>query len=99
MCDKMPEIRPADRVSDVKEYYFSTKLREIARMKEAGADVISLGIGGPDRPPHPSVISTLASRAAEPGNHSYQPYVGTPQLRKAFAAWYDRIYEIGRAHV
>lgn len=94
MCDKMPEIRPADRVSDVKEYYFSTKLREIARMKAAGADVISLGIGGPDRPPHQSVISTLASRAAEPGNHSYQPYVGTPQLRQAFAAWYDRIYGV-----
>lgn len=94
MCDKMPEIRPADRVSDVKEYYFSTKLREIARMKAAGADVISLGIGGPDRPPHQSVISTLASRAAEPGNHSYQPYVGTPQLRQAFASWYDRIYGV-----
>lgn len=87
-------IRPADRVSDVKEYYFSTKLREIAQMKAAGADVISLGIGGPDRPPHPSVISTLAEEAAQPYNHSYQPYVGIPQLREAFAGWYKRTYGV-----
>ena len=87
-------IRPADRVSDVKEYYFSTKLREIAQMKAAGADVISLGIGGPDRPPHSSVISTLAEEAARPYNHSYQPYVGIPQLREAFAAWYSRTYGV-----
>lgn len=87
-------ICPADRVSDVKEYYFSTKLREIAQMKAAGADVISLGIGGPDRPPHPSVISTLAQEAAQPANHSYQPYVGIPQLREAFADWYKRTYGV-----
>ncbi len=94
MQHSQPAIRPADRVSDVKEYYFSTKLREIARMKAAGADVISLGIGGPDRPPHSSVISALAEEAAMPGNHSYQPYVGIPQLREAFAGWYSRIYGV-----
>lgn len=89
-----PSIRPADRVSDVKEYYFSTKLREIARMKAEGADVISLGIGGPDRPPHQSVISTLAEEARKPDTHSYQPYVGLPQLRQAFASWYSRLYGV-----
>ncbi|MDE6343894.1 MAG: aminotransferase class I/II-fold pyridoxal phosphate-dependent enzyme, partial [Muribaculaceae bacterium] len=89
-----PSIRPADRVSDVKEYYFSTKLREIARMKADGADVISLGIGGPDRPPHQSVISTLAEEAVKPDTHSYQPYVGLPQLRQAFASWYSRFYGV-----
>ncbi|MDE5647542.1 MAG: aminotransferase class I/II-fold pyridoxal phosphate-dependent enzyme [Muribaculaceae bacterium] len=89
-----PSIRPADRVSDVKEYYFSTKLREIVRMKADGADVISLGIGGPDRPPHRSVISTLAEEAVKPDTHSYQPYVGLPQLRQAFASWYSRFYGV-----
>ena len=88
------KISPADRVSDVKEYYFSTKLREIAEMKTSGADVISLGIGGPDRPPHPSVISVLSEEAAKPENHSYQPYIGIPQLRKAFSQWYDRVYGV-----
>ena len=43
-----PNIFPANRVENIKEYYFSKKLREIAEMNAAGADVISLGIGGPD---------------------------------------------------
>ena len=40
------KIAPADRVDAIKEYYFSRKLREVAAMKAAGADVISLAIGG-----------------------------------------------------
>ena len=44
-------ITPADRVGTVKEYYFSKKLREIAQLNAQGADIISLGIGGPDLPP------------------------------------------------
>ena len=87
-------IRPADRISVVEEYYFSRKLREVAAMNAAGADVISLGIGGPDRPPHPSVIETLAADAARPDTHGYQPYVGLPELRNAFAQWYERSYGV-----
>ena len=44
------KIIPADRVSEIQEYYFSRKLREVAKMNAEGADVISLGIGGPDLP-------------------------------------------------
>lgn len=87
-------VTPADRVLEVKEYYFSRRLREIAELNAKGADIISLGIGGPDRPPHPDVIATLAEEAAQPGNHSYQPYVGLPALRKAMADWYARWYGV-----
>ncbi len=87
-------IVPADRVAEVKEYYFSRRLREIAELNEKGADIISLGIGGPDRPPHHSVIATLAEEASKPGNHSYQPYVGLPALRKAMATWYKNWYGV-----
>jgi aspartate/methionine/tyrosine aminotransferase len=66
----------------------------VAQLNAQGADIISLGIGGPDRPPHSSVISTLADEAAKPGNHSYQPYVGIPQLRQAMADWYNRWYGV-----
>ena len=52
-------ITPADRVGTVKEYYFSKKLREIAQLNAQGADIISLGIGGPDLPPSQAVIDTL----------------------------------------
>lgn len=88
------QIVPAKRVSEIQEYYFSRRLREVAQLNAQGADIISLGIGGPDRPPHSSVISTLADEAAKPGNHSYQPYVGIPQLRQAMADWYNRWYGV-----
>lgn len=87
-------IQPADRVRQIQEYYFSRKLREVARLNAEGADIISLGIGGPDRLPDVSVIDTLAREAAKEGNHSYQPYVGIPQLRKAMADWYMRFYKV-----
>ena len=87
-------IAPASRLDSVKEYYFSKKLKEIAQLNANGADIISLGIGGPDRPPHKDVIDTLCSEAAVASNHSYQPYVGIPQLRQAFAAWYLRFYGV-----
>lgn len=87
-------ITPADRVASVKEYYFSRKLREVAALNAEGKDIISLGIGGPDRMPAPEVIDTLAADAARPDAHSYQPYVGIPDLRRAYAGWYKRTYGV-----
>ena len=90
----MKEIVPAERISNVQEYYFSVKLKEIAAMNAQGADVINLGIGSPDLPPAKEVTDTLAQEAANPKAHGYQPYVGTPQLREAFAQWYRRWYNV-----
>lgn len=90
----MKQIKPADRVSDIKEYYFSRKLRELAKLNAEGADIISLGIGGPDRAPSPKVIKTLQDQAAVESNHSYQSYIGLPELRKAFADWYKEKYGV-----
>lgn len=87
-------ITPANRVASIKEYYFSTKLREVARLNAEGHNIISLGIGGPDRPPHPDVINTLCTEASKPDAHGYQPYVGLPQLRQAFARWYKTNYNV-----
>lgn len=87
-------IQPADRVSAIQEYYFSRKLKEIAGLNAGGADIISLGIGGPDRPPHPDVIETMVDEVQKPGNHSYQPGIGIPQFRKAIADWYSRWYGV-----
>ncbi len=88
------EIRPSQRVENIKEYYFSTKLKEVAAMKAAGHDVISLGIGGPDQPPHKDVIDTMTAALQQPGNHGYQPHVGVPELRHAFADWYKKWYGV-----
>lgn len=88
------DIKPADRISQVKEYYFSRKLREIAKLNAQGLDIISLGIGGPDRPPQVDAIEVLCNEARRTNTHGYQPYTGIPELRQAFANWYRRYFGI-----
>ena len=88
------EIRPADRLASVSEYYFSRKLKEVAQMNAAGKDVISLGIGSPDMPPSAETVETLCREAQNPQGHGYMPYVGIPVLRQAFADWYRRWYQV-----
>ena len=88
------EVRPADRLAGVSEYYFSRKLKEVAQMNAQGMDVISLGIGSPDMPPSGETIETLCKAAHDPNGHGYMPYVGIPELRRAFAGWYKRWYEV-----
>lgn len=87
-------IKPAQRVSEVKEYYFSIKLKEIAQMVRDGKPVINLGIGNPDQPPAPEVLETLNKAALRPDTHGYQGYVGIPELRQAFVEWYKRSYDV-----
>lgn len=88
------EITPADRLQSVSEYYFSRKLKEVARLNAEGRDIISLGIGGPDLPPAEEVIETLVEEARRPTSHSYQMTVGLPELRQAWARWYKRHYGV-----
>jgi aspartate/methionine/tyrosine aminotransferase len=87
-------IAVAKRLQHTEEYYFSKKLREIDDMNKAGANVINLGIGSPDLPPHPSVIAALNEYAQKPNTHAYQGYKGIPALRNAMAAWYQRFYNV-----
>ena len=84
----------SDRLSGIEEYYFSTKLRQIDEMNRQGKQVINLGIGSPDRPPHPDVIKTLQEEAAKPNQHGYQNYKGSPILRNAMAKWYQKWYNV-----
>lgn len=88
------EIEVAKRLQRTEEYYFSKKLREIDEMNRNGAQVINLGIGSPDLPPHPEVIKTLQEQAALPTTHGYQSYKGAPALRTAMADWYRRYYRV-----
>ena len=82
------------RLEGVGEYYFSQKLREIDNMNKAGKQVINLGIGSPDLPPHPEVIKTLQEEAAKPNTHAYQNYKGSPVLRNSISKWYKKWYNV-----
>lgn len=87
-------IRPADRLSLVQEYYFSRKLKEVAKLNAEGKDIISLAIGSPDMPPSPQTIDKLCEVARRPEAHGYQPTMGTQELREAMAAFYKRWYGV-----
>lgn len=91
---KTKEIRPAGRLDHVSEYYFSRKLKEIARLRASGIDIISLGIGGPDLPPPQVAVDAAVACLQRPDTHGYQMTVGLPGLRSAFAAWYARRYGV-----
>ena len=88
------QVPVASRLAHTGEYYFSRKLRELAALNAAGANIINLGIGSPDLPPHPSVTAALSATAALPSAHGYQGYQGTPALRGAMAEFYQRHYAV-----
>ena len=84
----------AKRLAGIGEYYFSHKLREIDELNKQGKNIINLGIGSPDLPPHPDVIKVLQEESAKPNVHAYQSYKGSPVLRKAIADWYAKWYDV-----
>ena len=84
----------AKRLDGIGEYYFSQKLREIDALNKQGKNIISLGIGSPDMPPHPEVIKILQEESAKPNVHAYQSYKGSPFLRNAVAGWYKKWYAV-----
>lgn len=87
-------IQPAARLQSVQEYYFSRKLKEVAKLNAEGKDIISLAIGSPDMPPSQATIDTLCREAQKADAHGYQPTVGIPELRKAMADFYEQWYGV-----
>ncbi len=90
----MFNIEPAEHIKSIQEYYFSVKLAEVARMNSKGQNVISLAVGAPDHMPSDKTIETLRELVTQPDVHAYQPYTGIPELRKAYADWYKRFYNV-----
>jgi len=85
------------RLEGIGEYYFSSKLREIDELNKSGKQIINLGIGSPDLPPHPDVIQVLQNEASKDNVHAYQSYKGSPVLREAIAEWYQKYYAVSIA--
>jgi len=82
-------IAPATRLDEVKEYYFSGKLREVRQMIADGKKVINMGIGSPDLPPSSKVIEAISNAMTDAKAHEYQSYQGLQELREAIAAFYS----------
>jgi len=87
-------IQKADRLSDVKEYYFSKKLREVAALKNEGKPVINIAIGSPDLAPSAQVVEAIQNAVETPNAHQYQSYQGIPELREAMSDFYKNNYNV-----
>ncbi|MBI34980.1 MAG: aminotransferase [Flavobacteriales bacterium] len=88
-------IQPANRLSDVQEYYFSKKLKEIRELNASGKNIINLGIGSPDLAPSHETIEALVKTAEQTNAHGYQSYIGIPEFREAISSWMAFTYGVG----
>ncbi|HZH00431.1 MAG TPA: aminotransferase class I/II-fold pyridoxal phosphate-dependent enzyme [Flavisolibacter sp.] len=88
------QIKVADRLNGIGEYYFSQKLREIELLNQQGKAVINLGIGSPDMAPHEEVMLELNQQSTKESVHAYQSYKGVAALREAIATWYRKWYQV-----
>jgi LL-diaminopimelate aminotransferase len=87
-------MQPSKRLERLPPYLFAELERKVREKKEAGVDVISLGIGDPDTPTPEPVIAALAAAGGDPGTHRYPSNRGRPELREAFARFYDRRFGV-----
>lgn len=88
------KFEEAQRIRNLPPYLFARIERLIAEKKEAGVDVISLGIGDPDRPTPDHIIEELVKEAKNPANHQYPSSVGMLSYRRAVAHWYKHRFGI-----
>src|SRR5690349_12653633 len=85
---------PSSRLEAVPAYMFAEIERRVAEKRKAGIDVISLGIGDPDRPTYPHIVEAMQAAVAEPANHRYPTNRGREEFRRAFADFYDERFGV-----
>ena len=67
---------------------FAELERRVADKRDAGIDVISLGIGDPDTPTYPHIVEAMQEAVADPGTQKYPSNRGRAEFREAFADFY-----------
>jgi LL-diaminopimelate aminotransferase len=84
----------SQRLRSLPPYHFAAYARKIAELRAGGVDVISLSMGDPDLPTPPEIIDALSDAARDPVNQRYPEYAGMPELRAAFAGWFERRFGV-----
>jgi len=85
---------PSRRLQAIPPYMFAELSRKLEAKREAGVDVISLGIGDPDRPTYPHIVEAMQAAVADPGTHQYPSNRGRPEFREALSGFYARRFEV-----
>jgi LL-diaminopimelate aminotransferase len=79
---------PSKRLEAIPPYMFAELERRVADKRAAGIDVVSLGIGDPDRPTYPHIVEAMREAVADPANHRYPSNRGREEFRTALASFY-----------
>jgi LL-diaminopimelate aminotransferase len=90
----MARTDPSKRLDAIPPYMFAELERRIAEKRQAGIDVISLGIGDPDRPTFPHIVEAMRGAVADPGTHRYPTNRGRSEFREALARFYERRFGV-----
>jgi LL-diaminopimelate aminotransferase len=86
--EKRAPTSPSRRLEAVPAYMFAELERRVAEKRQAGVDVISLGIGDPDRATYPHIVEAMQAAVADPANHRYPTNRGREEFRRACAGFY-----------
>ena len=87
-------MQPSERLDRIPPYLFAELERKIAAKKAAGVDVISLGIGDPDRPTPALIVDAMQEAVSEAETHHYPSNRGRPEFREAVSDFYERRFGI-----
>ena len=87
-------MRPSRRLERIPPYAFAQLEAKIARKRREGVDVISLGIGDPDRPTPPLIVEAMQEAVSEPGTHKYPSNRGREEFRGAVRDFYERRFDV-----
>jgi LL-diaminopimelate aminotransferase len=87
-------VQLSQLIQNLPPYHFADAKRKIAERKAAGVDVISLSMGDPDLPAPQAVLDRLSETLQNPTNHRYPEYRGMRVLHEAFAAWFQRRFDV-----
>jgi len=82
------------RIRRLPPYVFEQVNRAKAAARNAGADIVDLGMGNPDLPAPPHVIEKLKETVGRPRTDRYSASKGIPGLRRAQAAYYARRFGV-----
>jgi alanine-synthesizing transaminase len=82
------------RIRRLPPYVFESVNRVKAAARNAGADIVDLGMGNPDLPAPAHVIEKLKETLGKPRTDRYSSSKGIPGLRKAQAAYYARRFGV-----
>ena len=82
------------RIRRLPPYVFEQVNRAKAAARNAGADIIDMGMGNPDLPTPPHVIEKLKETLGKPRTDRYSASKGITGLRRAQAAYYERRFGV-----